>query len=159
MDTRLAALQEAVDHLYSSLSTLRAGDSMALGQPLPTEKSTPISRHSVNTGSPPVIIRPSYRQPRFQGPTSSAFNLDVAKNTLQNMGYSGVAEGGDGLHTQDDTPLDSPPLRTQPLPVFSRDPLWSLSGNEAVRLCNVYHEEMVRTRMTAYFNMLKLSRA
>jgi hypothetical protein len=103
-------------------------------------------------------FRQPYKQPRFQGPTSSAFGLDVAKNTLQNMGYPGLVEGGESTNTQDDTPLGSPPSQTQPLlSGSSRDPLWSVKGEEAVRLCNVYHEEMVRAILICTVSNTKTS--
>jgi len=86
-----------------------------------------------------------HRLPRFQGPTSSAFSIDVAKNTLHTMGYPGLIEGADdGMSTQNDTPMASPPLRPRnaqpPAGANSRDPLWSVDKDEAVRLCRVYEE-------------------
>lgn len=87
------------------------------------------------------------KHPRFHGPTSSAFNLGVAKSSLKTMGITGGEDGEDeGILTQDATPIGSPPnmhtvLPKQPLHE-SKDPIWALSRNEALRLIKVWHEEM-----------------
>lgn len=69
------------------------------------------------------------------------------------MGYPGLTETGDiGTHTQDDTPLDSPPLRPPTLSSKNhRDPLWSINKDEAIRLCRVYDEEMVSEEMATKY--------
>jgi hypothetical protein len=138
MNAQISSLQEQVDNLYASMSALRAGDLMALSQ----------TQVAVQQASPTSTYRSIPKHPRFQGPTSSAFSFDVAKSTLQNMGYPGLVEGGDGaINTADDTPMGSPPLRPislrEPTSKSTRDPLWSLTKDEAVRLCRVYEEEMV----------------
>jgi hypothetical protein len=105
-----------------------------------------MSQYSVNDGSPALRQQSAPKRPRFQGPTSSAYNLAVAKNTLYHMGYAGLTENGEsGLGTQDDTPMGSPPQR--PMAITSkptRDPLWAITTEEAIRLCRVYEEEMAR---------------
>jgi hypothetical protein len=145
MNAQIQSLQEQVDNLYANLNSLRVGDPLALNQPQSVDRSMSISQQSMITSSPTSRYRSQPKQARFQGPTSSAFSLDVAKNTLHNMGYPGLSETGDeGTTTQDDTPLGSPPLR--PVPTFSnnqRSPLWAISKDEAIRLCRVYEEEMV----------------
>ena len=83
----------------------------------------------------------------YKGPTSSAFNFDVANSSLQTMGI-----------TQPDYPIDEAltlpeePSITSPTPsrvptaqmakVCTEDPLWSLTREEAIRLCRLYDEEM-----------------
>lgn len=61
------------------------------------------------------------------------------------MGYPTLTETGDeGTTLTDDTPIGSPPLRPATTTLNnSRDPLWSISKDEAIRLCRVYEEEMV----------------
>ena len=107
------------------------------------------SERSMSMSQPPVAspisrYRPTPKHQSFHGPTSSAFSLDVAKNTLQNMGYQGLGVD-EGMATQDATPIASP-LAIQPSPLPpgspSRDPIWALSKDEMIRLCKVYEEEM-----------------
>lgn len=93
--------------------------------------------------SPLAQFRPARQHPLFRGPTSSAFSLDVAKNTLHNMGYQGMSDEGAG--TQDATPVASPPVRPSPLPTngnSSWDPIWAFNKEEMLRLCRVYEEEI-----------------
>lgn len=87
------------------------------------------------------------KHPRFHGPTSSAFNLGVAKSSLKTMGITGGEDGDDeGIITQDATPMGSPPNMHAMLPKQQlhegKDPIWALSRNEALRLIQVWHEEM-----------------
>ncbi|EMD01091.1 hypothetical protein BAUCODRAFT_144662 [Baudoinia panamericana UAMH 10762] len=93
--------------------------------------------------------RPHSRQQSFRGPTSAEFNFDVAKSSLQTMGITDRnGEGsGSGNQTADPSPMGSPRARTnanQFLTAYhaSKDPLWSITQEEAMRLCNVYEDEM-----------------
>ncbi len=142
MNAHLASLQEQVDNLYANLNALRAGgDAMSY---------VPPSERSLSVSQPPSIspvnrFRPAPKHPSFRGPTSSAFSLDVAKNTLHNMGYQGL--GDEGMTTQDATPIPSPPAMQPPTTAIlsgrpDRDPIWALSKDEMIRLCRVYEEEM-----------------
>jgi hypothetical protein len=145
MNASIQTLQDQVENLYANLNALRSGEALPLMGvgPHSIDRSMSTSQHSVNTGSPTQRYR-SQPKHRFQGPTSSAFSLDVAKNTLHNMGYPGLSENdGDGTNTQDGTPLGSPPLRPVPANFDTgKDPLRSISKDEAIRLCRVYEEEM-----------------
>lgn len=145
MNAQIASLQEQVNNLYDNLNALRIREGTGLIEPRPVERSLSMSQYSVNNGSPSIRQQSIPKHPRYQGPTSSAFNLAVAKNTLYNMGYPGLAEAGEnGISTQDDTPIGSPPLRSPSANIHpSRDPLWLINKDEAVRLCRVYEEEMV----------------
>ena len=95
--------------------------------------------------------------PKFQGPTSSAYSFDVAKHTLQNMGYtpleSGLGEGADGGgDAENETPIGSPRLTNEATPGWIKtrnimgdvngDPFEVLSREEALRLCQVYADEI-----------------
>jgi hypothetical protein len=142
MNAHLASLQEQVDALYANLNALRAaGDGMSY---------VPSSERSMSVSQPPPIspitrYRPAPKHPSFRGPTSSAFSLDMAKKTLHNMGYQGLGVD-EGMATQDATPIASPPPSSVPAMVGNanqcRDPIWSLSKEETIRLCGVYEEEM-----------------
>jgi hypothetical protein len=145
MNAQLASLQEQVDNLYANLSALRSGQdamgfapsserSMSMSQPSGPQPLSPINRY-----------RPTPKHTSFRGPTSSAFSLDMAKNTLHNMGYQGLND--EGVITSDATPIASPP-GIQPPPLVNvngnpcRDPIWTFSKEEIIRLCRVYEEEM-----------------
>jgi hypothetical protein len=151
MNAQIASLQEQVDNLYANMNALR-GDSALTGAdsmpyPRPQERSMSMSQHSVSHGESPShgrYSKPTPKHPRFQGPTSSAFSLDVAKTTLHNMGYAALDNVDESILAQDETPLGSPPLRPAPSrsPHPSKDPLWSISRDEAIRLIRVYEEEM-----------------
>jgi hypothetical protein len=146
MNSQIASLQEQVDNLYASISALRSnGEAMAF--PPQSERSMSMSQ----TGQPlsPVSrYRSTPKHSSYRGPTSSAFSLDVAKNTLHNMGYQGL--GDEGMITQDPTPMASPsaPSAIQPPSITNsngapdRDCLWLLDKTEMIRLCRVYEEEM-----------------
>jgi hypothetical protein len=141
MNAHLASLQEQVDNLYANLNALRSGDGMVL--PSASERSMSVSQPP--NPSPVNRYRPYPKHTSFHGPTSSAFSLDVAKNTLHNMGYHGLGVD-EGMITQDPTPVASPP-GLQPSPLVNlngpdRDPIWTFSKEEMIRLCRVYEEEM-----------------
>ncbi|KFZ11729.1 hypothetical protein V502_07431 [Pseudogymnoascus sp. VKM F-4520 (FW-2644)] len=139
MNAHLSSLQEQIDNLYANLNALRSGD---IG-PNKGSMTGSMSQRSIQSTSPALTYRPPPKHPRFQGPTSSAFSFDVAKNTLQNMGYPGLETGEDGNVMQDDTPAGSPPIRQAVLPSHPfRDPLWSITKEEALRLCVVYEDEI-----------------
>lgn len=152
MNSQLASLQEQVDNLYSNMNAMRAagggGGDGSTPYGAPSERSLSISQQSGTQAlSPMSRYKPIPRHPSFRGPTSSAFGLDVAKNTLHNMGYQGLAD--EGSATQDPTPVPSPPpSRTRALPSLNMngarvpDPLRSVSREEMIRLCRVYEEEM-----------------
>jgi hypothetical protein len=144
MTAQMQSLQDQVDNLYANLSALRHCDTMRL--PPSSERSMTMSQPSAAQSiSPSARYRPPPPHPSFRGPTSSAFSLDVAKTTLQNMGYQplGVDEGP---ISQDPTPNASPPAIPPPLPNSgdspARDPIWMFSKEEMIRLCHVYEEEM-----------------
>lgn len=61
------------------------------------------------------------------------------------MGYQTL--GDEGITTQDATPIASPRSMQPPTTAIlsgrpDRDPIWTLSKEEVVRLCRVYEEEM-----------------
>ncbi|KAL9101221.1 MAG: hypothetical protein Q9163_003503 [Psora crenata] len=141
MNAHIQSLQQQVNDLYAHLNTLRSSQS-----PFPMHPSLPPadSPASYRSNMSPSQSRASH--PHFQGPTSSAFNLDVAKSSLQTMGIA-PPEVQDDLGSGDIDPALDPPMQRQ-APVAAmvsaphKDPLWQLSKDDAIRLCKVYEEEM-----------------
>jgi hypothetical protein len=150
----ISTLQSQVDQLYSNLNALRTHVDSATGLGL---ESSPYSQHSYSrslsipsAGGAMAGHRqqpPTPKHPKFRGPTSAAFNLGVAKSSLQNMGITGSEEALDeGIATHDETPSTSPPPGQSFLPKpplhASKDAIWSLSKEEAIRLVGVWQDEM-----------------
>ncbi|KAI9655351.1 MAG: hypothetical protein M1821_005498 [Bathelium mastoideum] len=142
MNSHIASLQGQVEILFSNLNELRN----FIGT-TPTSVGTQFypsgNQDSMNAGSPSRRRSKSLsKHPRFQGPTSSAFSLGVAKSSLQTMGITGPEDAvDDGAITQDGTPMGSPGLRQRQLHP-DKDPIYSVTRDEAIRLCHVYEEEM-----------------
>ncbi|KAK5134963.1 hypothetical protein LTR08_005915 [Meristemomyces frigidus] len=129
------------------------------GAPYPSHQQS-FSVPQASPGAPVALMSPSVtrpkshsqsQQPSFRGPTSDEFNFGVAKNSLQTMGITGHenAEDGSGIAgtgTADPSPVHSPPARNRAqLLQFlhtNKDPIWSISQDEMLRLCSVYEDEM-----------------
>lgn len=153
MNATIRSLQEQVDNLYSNLSALRTSqDSNGLLQQKgphyprpPSLTRSPISQPSYQSG-----ISPRGKPPRFQGPTSSAFNFDVANSSLQTMGITDVDIPDEREFNSEENSLVSPSrnqstvasMVTLPPP---EDPIWKIPKDEAIRLCRVYEEEIGMT--------------
>jgi hypothetical protein len=167
MNTQISTLQQQVDALYSNLSSFR--NSVDNGVAVDSSYGHRASRSlSVSTpmASHASFARPQTKHPKFHGPTSAVFNLGVAKSSLQSMGIAAPEENlEDGGFTNDPTPATSPPpmhtITSRPLVHSSKDPLWSMSKEEALRLVSVWHEEMgvmypvvSVSRMESHINML-----
>lgn len=153
MKDQITNLQDQVNNLFSNMSDLRTQQKMSL------DASTfdALHRDGSQSGFTPLqqsgSVAPRARQPRFQGPTSSAFNFDVARSSLQDMGIDAPAEDvtADDLTTAHVTPTGSP-LRPPPssdqlasvMPTIhpTKDPIWSIKREDALRLCKVYEEEI-----------------
>lgn len=158
MSGQIAALQGQVDALFASMNTLRAD--LATQQPaidpyLQGQSIVPPEP----IASPGVAPRRKSmsRRPTFRGPTSLEFNLGVAKNHLENMG---IAPAG----VEDDVIRDESPgpdgLGDVPLHV-SKDPIWHIDRDEAMRLIHLYQDDMHTMyplvsipELTAYVNKL-----
>lgn len=151
MNANIQSLQEQVDSLYTNLSALRNaqegngllhhGHGSYHRQPL-LAQSAPQAPFR-NSSSP---TQPRGKHLRFQGPTSSAFNFDVANSSLQTMGITEADVPDESGINYDETPFNSPRQR-QPavvslLTLPSKDPIWKLGKEEATRLCRVYEEEL-----------------
>ncbi|KAI9376501.1 fungal-specific transcription factor domain-containing protein [Aspergillus egyptiacus] len=139
---QISELQDQVSTLFASLNELRTQKSN-----FDTPGFDNFSRDGSQIFAPmrPPPDKPRIRHPRFQGPTSSAFNFDVARSSLQHMGIAPAEEViQDDLTTAHATPAASPPhVSTLSQPMHpSKDPIWSIKRDEALRLCRVYEEEI-----------------
>lgn len=113
-------------------------------------------------GAPVASMSPSHARQRsqsqqqqqrsFRGPTSTDFSFGVAKSSLQTMGIHPQAEHGmDGsgdagtgsgqlsMPVSPDLSGTNPPIERMH---EDKDPIWSISKEEAQRLCRVYEDEM-----------------
>lgn len=155
MSSHISALQEQVDQLFANLNSLKSQVDVqsagSIGTPFnPQEypRSMSIGQTSILPPSPANQRTKSFsKHPRFHGPTSSAFNLGVAKSSLKTMGITGTDDAEDeGVVTQDATPMATPPTTNAVLPKptlhADKDPIWSLTKHEAIRLIHLWHEEM-----------------
>ncbi|KAG9186582.1 hypothetical protein G6011_09690 [Alternaria panax] len=148
MSTHITSLQQQVDDLFQNLSALRTQVDVqsngSIGTPFTTDyQQTPML--------PPPSARSRSKSfskhPRFYGPTSNAFNVGVARSSLKTMGINTGEEGeDDSILTRNATPRASPPIPTAVMskrPMHAdKDPIWSISKHEAMRLVHVWHEEM-----------------
>ena len=153
MNASILSLQGQVDDLYGHLNALRRGQEQVgvLHHDTDQYSSHPLLEH----GSSQNVFhqwksspRQRARRSQFQGPTSSTFSFEVANSSLQTMGLTqsesleqngGVYNGGSpdtSYHNQAQAP--TAPMVIHP----DKDPLWSISKDEAVRLCRLYQEEM-----------------
>ncbi|KAK5937698.1 hypothetical protein PMZ80_009827 [Knufia obscura] len=145
MQDQIAALQDQVADLYSTINDLRTqsqftqqNDSIYL--PLDRRPST-LAVQASRTLPPLLSPRAKEQQrplPRFHGPTSSIYGFDVAKSSLSNMGITQQPDT-DGFVSRDRSQAASP---VQLAPHPSKDPMWLLDQQEAIRLLRVYDEEI-----------------
>ncbi|KAH8428857.1 transcription factor domain-containing protein [Aspergillus melleus] len=143
MKDQITALQDQVNSLFTSLNDLRSQRS-SLGSP-GLENFSRDGSQSVFTPMQVGLPKPRIRHPRFQGPTSSAFNFDVARSSLQNMGIAPAEEViTDDLTTAHATPAGSPPRVAPLVPSIhpTKDPIWAINRADALRLCRIYEEEI-----------------
>ena len=148
MNATIQSLQEQIDNLYAHLNALRhEQQSHHLGHdqntyPPPPQFGPSGSQAYHNEGVPSPQSRAKH--PQYQGPTSSAFNFDIANASLQTMGVT-EPDMSDNSAVAFDESLSDPQLQA---PVASmaihpdKDPLWRMNKDDAVRLCRVYEDEM-----------------
>ena len=152
MAEHVLRLQEQVDSLFNSMTTLRQ-ETLRLAPIHERVLPTPAAAATASTPSPSIssaqsLPRPPFSSrvpPSFSGPTSTAFTVDMAKNTLHNMGYSDLADGAEETGVRDASPSSATPVlrptetAAAPRP---RDPLWEFDKEEMVRLCKIHEEEV-----------------
>jgi hypothetical protein len=134
---QLNRLQEEVNWLNQSMRNVQSEPRLApptSDRIMPTGGSViaPSPSQSSTSGH-----RPDYlgKQTPFQGTTSTAFTLDVARETISNMGWR-TAEEGDDIE-----PLPSNNMVTT-ISTQMADPLLEFDKDEMVRLCRVHEDEI-----------------
>ena len=151
INASLQSLQEQVDNLYAQVNALRSAQEHS-GVLQHGTSSYPIhpSLEHENTRNPFRDVQSSSQQegrhPQFQGPTSSAYSFEVANSSLQTMGITQPVDTDEQAKVLEKNSL-GPASQNQvpPAPIMmhpNKDPLWSISKDEAVRLCRVYDDEM-----------------
>lgn len=135
--SQISRLQEEVNWLNQTVKLLQ-NDSTRLApiqdRPLPT-----VSPSSSYNSASAQRSDPSYvKYGSFRGPTSMAYSLDVANNTIYNMGYSGIGEGDDQRAQQSLEDIGPQGLEK----TGTIDPLLEFEKDEMVRLCQVHEEEV-----------------
>lgn len=148
MTAHITSLQQQVDELFHNLASLRShvdaqSNNGSIGTPFTQQEYPPML-------PPPPSVRSRTKSftkhPRFQGPTANAFNLGVARSSLKTMGITAAEEAEDeGVVTNAPTPRGSPPFAGQMVPAApmhaDKDPIWSISKQEALRMVHVWYEE------------------
>ena len=160
MTARVRHLEEQVETLFATINSPQSE----------TLRLTPIQDRSLPhfASSPRSAISASPLQrlelagiKSFRGTTSTGFSLEVAKNTLHNLGYSGqygdvdressTAHAGLGAASTPSESVSSPfhpplpPSKHPALPAGSpsfSDPLWEFDRDEMSRLCQLHDEEV-----------------
>jgi hypothetical protein len=144
METKILSLQAQVDVLFANFgpflassthSTLDSWTEVPNGQ-----EGLPVS----TTSQAPTVASPARsKRPQFFGPTSSAFGFKVANSSLRSMGIrSGTKAGGQDMTSHPVSPSESPVPSPHLALDRSRDPLWLLEKDEALRLIRLYEEEI-----------------
>ena len=150
MNANISSLQEQIDNLYAHINAIRHEQSNN-NNPGPHEHSDYPPPPSLETSGPQNYHhdgvspgQPRGRYPQYQGPTSTGYNLDIAHASLQTMGVT-EPEMPDGNAIAFDQSLADPQLQAPVAPMAvhpNKDPLWRMSKEDAVRLCNIYQDEM-----------------
>ncbi|KAL8712241.1 MAG: hypothetical protein Q9220_003392 [cf. Caloplaca sp. 1 TL-2023] len=152
MDQTIQNLQDQVHRLYADLSASRTvHDSSASPYPDPSSYPHQPSLMQAHSEGPyhapsPSMVPSRARHRRFQGPTSSAFSIDVANSSLQTMGLTDPSLTEAPSHDYEEPSSTSPQQRHLSNPLapspYVKDPIWSIGKDEAIRLCRVYDEEI-----------------
>ncbi|RMJ27217.1 Transcription factor [Aspergillus sp. HF37] len=129
-------MQDQISDLSATVHSLTNNDPSAAVQRLDS-----VSQPA--TGHRPFGQRSSAKELKFQGPTTFGFSFDLAKSSLQRRGIVERNEIGGADTAQEPSPMPSPqPPDHDSESARSGDPLWSVSKEEALRLCRLYEEEM-----------------
>lgn len=130
LQREVSALNQTVRTLQSDPTRLAAVQDRPLPavSPSPSYQSMPAQRADTSYG----------KYGSFRGPTSMAYSLDVANNTISNMGYKGIGEGEDQRAQQASEGV-SPQISDTTILV---DPLVEFGKDEMVRLCRFHEEEV-----------------
>ncbi|SCO49576.1 uncharacterized protein FFMR_09739 [Fusarium fujikuroi] len=133
--SQLGRLQEEVGWLHQTVKALQSEPARysSLGDRTMTHgHGTPAVAPSPSHSSTSLNRQDNSKYGSFRGPTSMAFSLDVANNTINNMGYKGISDE-ENPHLNDGLG----PMSTRP-----RDPLHEFDKDEMIRLCRLHEEEI-----------------
>lgn len=137
---QLSRLQEEVSWLNASMRNMQSESRFAppsSDRIIPATNSIIAPSPSQSSASGHRLDYPG-RQTPFQGPTSMAFTLDVAKETISNMGWKTTEEGDDNELPPNNHISSSVSVQLPQLP----DPLLEFDKDEMVRLCRVHEDEI-----------------
>ncbi|KAI5293544.1 hypothetical protein KEM52_005439 [Ascosphaera acerosa] len=155
MQSRIDSLQARIDKLALSVDELSKHHTTRPDTDPVTLPTTQFNTaESVQASGPKSIDCPSQppegltgagsKKPRFHGPTSNVFNLDVARSSLQSLGVTSEdaprsVDTEQAPSARSVTQLPSVPhLLAHP----TQDPLWSVTRQEALRLMTSYDEQV-----------------
>ncbi|KAL8802405.1 MAG: hypothetical protein Q9182_003828 [Xanthomendoza sp. 2 TL-2023] len=153
MSNTIQSLQDQLQRLYADPSASRNPQHDSSASPYPDPSSYPHQPSMIQAqpqgpyhAASPTRAPARIRHRRFQGPTSSAFNIDVAKSSLQTMGLTDPSLTDPQVHEYEDLVSRSPQQRHMSNPSassqYAKDAIWSITKAEAIRLCRVYDEEI-----------------
>ncbi|KAL8677564.1 MAG: hypothetical protein Q9186_006025 [Xanthomendoza sp. 1 TL-2023] len=153
MSNTIQSLQDQVQRLYADPSAARNPQHDHSASPYPDPSSYPHQPSMIQAqpqgpyhATSPTKAPARIRHRRFQGPTSSAFNIDVAKSSLQTMGLTDPSLTDPHVHEYEELLSRSPQQRHTSNPLapsqYAKDAIWSITKVEAIRLCRVYDEEI-----------------
>ncbi|KAF5670582.1 transcriptional activator acu-15 [Fusarium heterosporum] len=132
--SQLGRLQDEVGWLHQTVKALQSENVRfpALDRTLAHGHGTPTIAPSPSHSSTSLNRQDNSKYGSFRGPTSMAFSLDVANNTINNMGYKGISDD-ENPHLNEGMGMPS----TRP-----GDPLHEFSKDEMIRLCRLHEEEI-----------------
>ncbi|KAK6710204.1 hypothetical protein SNK05_004679 [Fusarium graminearum] len=131
---QLGRLQEEVGWLHQTVKTMQSepGRFPSIGnQAMAHSHGASTIAASPSHSSASYNRHDGSKYGSFRGPTSMAFSLDVANNTINNMGYKGISD--DDQHMNEG--LGAMSMRPM-------DPLHDFDKDEMVRLCRLHEEEI-----------------
>lgn len=148
--SNLARLQDEVNWLNQTVKALQADPARLAPAHIDHGGIPAMSPSPSVPSSAPSRPRPDPTYPKtgsFQGPTTMAYSLDVANNTISNMGYRPLGEGT-SQHPHQQQP-SGPLSATTPGPMSGGntrsnqpDPLFEFERDEMLRLCQLYEDEV-----------------
>lgn len=145
MNAHIQSLQEQVDNLLNNVASLRR----AIGQDLPASDDIfgheqSLQRH---LGAPQASMTAgavaSSQDPHagYKNSANPSYAFDVAHSNLRSMGISASEQEVDSssMHRVD---TSNENVNIDPLLHSSKDPIWNVGKDEALRLFRVYEEEV-----------------
>lgn len=139
-------MQDQITSLTATVRFMAQGESSPVGRTRSSVVGPATGSYGLLPAQRPLRRVSIAREAPFQGPTTSGFSFDLAKSSLLQRGIverNDPGEEAEGDLTQEPSPLASPSAPNGDSKLHHAvDPLWALPKNEALRLCQVYEEEM-----------------